>query len=335
MPEKLVLSCKQSPGDVVMLTAALRDLHLSYPNQFLTDVRTSYPDLWENNPFVTPLSSDDPGVTSISCRYPLINHANQAPFHFLQAYMLFIGRKLGLGFGPTEFRGDIHLSRREWNSMSPMQDRFGTEIPYWIIMSGGKTDYTTKWWDPNRYQEVVNHFRGRLLFVQVGRSEDPHPGLDGVVDLRGQTTLRELVMLIYHSQGVLCPVTCAMHLAAAVPIHRERRSARPCVVVAGGREPPHWEAYPGHQFIHTVGMLDCCATGGCWKTRVSPIGDGSKRDHPDSLCTHVVNNGLPKCMDIITTQDVCRRVEGYFEGEATRYLTQTECAILGEHGMWR
>ena len=37
---KLILRNSQSPGDIVMLTAAVRDLHACRPGQFLTDVRT-------------------------------------------------------------------------------------------------------------------------------------------------------------------------------------------------------------------------------------------------------------------------------------------------------
>ena len=37
---KIILKNNLSPGDLVMLTAAVRDLHLSYPGCFETDVRT-------------------------------------------------------------------------------------------------------------------------------------------------------------------------------------------------------------------------------------------------------------------------------------------------------
>jgi len=57
---KLILTNYQPPGDVVMLTAAVRDLHRCHPGQFLTDVRTDYPQLWENNPYLTPLDLDEP-----------------------------------------------------------------------------------------------------------------------------------------------------------------------------------------------------------------------------------------------------------------------------------
>ena len=42
------------------------------------------------------------------------------------------------------------------------------------------------------------------------------------------------------------------------------------MVVAGGREPAQWEAYPHHQFISTNGALRCCEQGGCWKSRCQP-----------------------------------------------------------------
>ncbi|MFT5466117.1 MAG: ADP-heptose:LPS heptosyltransferase [Verrucomicrobiales bacterium] len=59
-PKKLILRNHQSPGDIVMLTAAVRDLHAHYPGQFLTDVRTPCPALWEHNPYLTPIADDDP-----------------------------------------------------------------------------------------------------------------------------------------------------------------------------------------------------------------------------------------------------------------------------------
>lgn len=43
-------------------------------------------------------------------------------------------------------------------------------------------------------------------------------------------------------------------------------------------EPPHWEAYPHHQFLHTVGALPCCGDGGCWKSRCQLVHDGDAKD---------------------------------------------------------
>src|ERR1043166_6108668 len=80
---KLILTNFQSPGDLVMLTAAIRDLHQRYPGEFLTDVRSPCPQLWENNPYITPLHHSDSGVETIECHYPLIHRSNQEPWHFL------------------------------------------------------------------------------------------------------------------------------------------------------------------------------------------------------------------------------------------------------------
>src|SRR6202795_1397626 len=80
---KLILKNFQSPGDTVMLTAAVRDLHACYPNQFLTDTRTPCPALWENNPYITPLDENAADVEVIDCEYPLINQSNELPYHFV------------------------------------------------------------------------------------------------------------------------------------------------------------------------------------------------------------------------------------------------------------
>ena len=166
---------------------------------------------------------------------------------------------------------------------------------------------------------MVDHFRGVIEFVQVGERGHHHPPLDGVIDLRGATTLRQLVRLMNHAEGVLTGVSLLMHLGAAVEVKEGMPKNRPCVVVAGGREPPHWEAYPHHQFIHTVGALPCCDNGGCWRSRTLPLGDGDEKDQPEHLCVDVVDQ-LPRCMDLITADEVARRIELYYAGGALRRL---------------
>jgi ADP-heptose:LPS heptosyltransferase len=321
--QKLILKNTQSPGDVLMLTAAVRDLHACHPGEFRTDVRTSCPDLWNHNPYLTRLEEGGPNVRLLQCHYPLIHVSNATPAHFLWGFPDYLNQQLGTRIRPGAFRADIHLSVEEKARPSLVTKQVGLDVPYWIIVAGGKYDYTIKWWHFRRYQAVVDYFRGRIQFVQVGEQGHFHPPLDGVICLRGKTTLRELIHLVYHAAGVLCPVTCLMHLAAAVETRPDRPAPRPCVVVAGGRESPHWEAYPHHQFIHTVGALRCCATGGCWRARTVPLGDGDEKDGADKVCSDVVD-GLPHCMDMIQPEDVIRRITWYFEQEMVRFLTRSE-----------
>ena len=62
---------------------------------------------------------------------------------------------------------------------------------------------------------------------------------------------------------------------------------RPCVVIAGGREPAHWEMYPHHQYISNNGTLSCCQEGGCWKSRCQTVGDRDPKDTHE-LCLQPV-----------------------------------------------
>lgn len=308
---RLILKTEFSLGDVVMMTAAVRDLHRCYPGEFATDVRTHFPDVWENNPYLTCLSEKDPTVEVIECRYPLINFANERPYHCLQGYIEFLNETLHLRIVPTEFRGDIHLAAEEKAWASQVHELTGRDVPFWIVAAGGKHDITIKWWATTRYQQVIDHFRNKVLFVQVGEFGHHHPKLSGTLDLRGQTSIRELIRLVYHAQGCLCGVTALMHLAAAVETRSGAETRRPCVVIAGGREPVNWEAYPAHQFLHTIGALNCCSQAGCWKSRTVPLGDGEKQDK--DLCI-LRSHSLPRCMDMITADKVIQNIQTYFKG---------------------
>ena len=177
--------------------------------------------LWLNNPYLTPLDEHDPAITVVDCHYPLIHRSNREPRHFLDGFVEDLNQQLGLRVRVTDFQGDIHFSQAEREWFVQVESSAGAVEPFWLFASGGKFDYTTKWWDPARYQRVVDHFRGRIQFVQVGEDHHHHPPIEGVVDLRGQTTLRQLVRLMYHAQGAISGVSLLMHLAAA-----DRKSTR-------------------------------------------------------------------------------------------------------------
>ena len=316
---KLLLRTRLSPGDVLMLTAAVRDLHRAQPGRFTTAVDTDCPGLWENNPLVVTPDGGWAPDRVIDCHYPLVHDANHRPYHFIHGFIQDLERKLEVSIPVGPFRGDVYMSDEEMRRPSPVAQA-GHDGPYWVVVAGGKYDFTAKWWDPDAWQAVVDHFRGRIRFVHCGAAGDWHPPLEGAIDLVGKTNLREMVRTVYHADGVLCPVTFAMHLAAAVPARPGAPALRPCVVVAGGREPAHWEMYPGHQFLHTVGALDCCAAGGCWKSRCQPTGDGTFLD--DDLCVRPVSvrDGLlvGKCMTMVTPARVVDAINTYYEGGALR-----------------
>ncbi|MBX3745627.1 MAG: ADP-heptose--LPS heptosyltransferase [Verrucomicrobiae bacterium] len=326
----VILRNHLAPGDNIVLTAALRDFQRLYPGEFAFDVRCPCPDIWLNNPHLTALTDQDPSVESLDLQCPLIQWSNRRPCHFLEGFGNYMGFVLDREFQLTEFRGDIHLTPFEQARPSRVAHLLGADLPFWLVAAGGKFDITAKWWSYRRYQQVIDHFQDRILFVQAGELGNYHPPLRGVLDLRGTTTLRELILLMRHAEGVLCGITSLMHLAAAVPTRPDRPTLRPCVVVAGAREPLHWEAYPGHQFLHTIGSLPCCAEGACWRSRTLPLHDDDENDAPERLCLDV-HGDLPRCMHLISAHDVIRAIERYLEGGAARCLTPPQASLARPH----
>ena len=322
-PIKLFVSQHQSPGDLIMLSRAVEDLHISYPGKFITCMRTPAHEIWENNPNHTHIEDSDPDAMWIQMEYNLVNTSNRGAHHFCHGFRKDLEAKLGLPIDQTSAFGAIYLSDQEKAWFSQVHEIVGKDIPFWIIDAGRKNDYTAKLWEVARFQELVDRTPD-ITWVQIGADNEDHyhPRLkgDNVIDLVGKTTHRQFVRLMYHAAGVVTPISFPMHLAAAVEMHpRYKRATRPCVVIAGGREPAMWEAYSHHQFLHTCGALPCNSHGGCWKSRVEPELDGDEKDYDngeDTKLCHmpiVSESGqvIPKCMDLITVDAVVDKVLMY------------------------
>lgn len=327
LKKKIILKTDLPPGDIVVLTAAIRDFHAYYGYKYEIAVECKHSDIFINNPYISNffykknkniyLDENNQKIDIYNVSYPLVEECNNLPYHFIHGYRKYLSAIFG-HIPQGEFKGDIHLSEEEKYDKF-LFERLGIESNYWIINAGGKRDYTCKWWDPSKYKDVVKILSDKIQFVQIGANGDFHEEIPEAINVIGKTTIRELIKLVYHADGILCPVTMVMHLAAAVPIKPGHPRVRPCVVIAGSREPAHWEAYPGHRYLENCGTLPCSpAGGGCWRSRCQEIGDGDKKDHPDSLCTFPVyvrpNLKIPKCMDMITADDVIRAISSYYEG---------------------
>ena len=274
----LLLRNHQSVGDIIMLTACVRDLKRWYP-EINIGVNTSCDTLFENNPY---LSSFKVGgdLIDIKMEYPVIHKLFERDVHFLHGFIEFINEKLSLRVKLTEFKGDIHLTDEEkaWNPIGE---------PYWVMVAGGKPDFPAKIWRADSWQKVVNNVK-KYRIVTIGGRESTHihPHLDGVIDMVGKTTIRQSLSLIYNSCGVVSPITYAMHAAACFD--------KPAVVVAGGREHWYWEKYWGHTFLHTIGLLDCCRNAGCWKNE----------------CENTTLEGHQKCLELINPIEVAEAIDG-------------------------
>jgi len=314
-PLRLIIYQHQSPGDILMLTATLRDIHAQYPGLFVTDVRVPSMELFENNPLVARVDPQEKGAVIWEAAYPLINRSNQKNMHFIYSFHNHFTKVTGLPLDMTEGRPRVYLSNEEKSWTSRIFELLQVELPFWIIDAGRKNDFTTKLWEVSRYQEIVDAFPD-MLFVQVGAKGHYHPALKGnnIINEVGKTSIRQLCRLMYKAYGVITPVSFPMHLSAAIdPDPKFGFKYRPTIVIAGAREPAAWEAYSNQQYVHNCGMLPCSGDGGCWIARVEPLNDGDKKDK--KTCTSVVTGKsgqvIPKCMDMISAQQIITIMKQY------------------------
>lgn len=303
----LLLTNRLAPGDVVVMTAAIACLHEQWPDTCRTWVDTTAPEIWEGNPDVQA-GPPPAGAKRVEMHYPLIHKSNSEPRHFLEGYCATIGRATGFPVRLSRSNPALYLTDDEkgWLPQA-YEDRPGP-FKYWVLNAGTKTDFTTKRWGRKNYQALVDRLRGVVTFVQVGEAGHDHPDIDGAIDFRGKTSVRELMRLVYHSSGAVGPTTFLQHLAAGF--------SKPYVCILGGREPVSWVQYPKQTTLHTIGALPCCQEEACWRSRTVPLHDGQEQD--DSLCHLPVygSDPIPTCMALIGVEDVARAILRYVHGNS-------------------
>lgn len=274
-------------GDVVVLTAAVRDLGAANPDVHI-EVDTPFPVVFWNHPAVARHRDPDAELVEITeedYREMVGQSRTGQPRHFIHAFHDVLTRKTGLPCPPGAPKPAL---------LSGCTGR-PVNRPYWLLLAGGKSDMPVKIWDFDRYQQLVNELKTHgVLVVQTGRKEDTHQPLQNTVNMIGVGGTREYFRQVQHCRGVICGLTSGVHLAAAFN--------KPCVVLAGGREDKHWSHYPGHTYLHSLGQLDCCKTGGCWKKTLPECGN-----------TRTTAEGqiLPVCLAEISVTAVVAAVLSY------------------------
>lgn len=307
----LVLHVGQSPGDILTLTAAIRSLHIAYPETYRVAVESPCQAIFEHNPDVVDMAPDErEQALRIKMHYPTIHQSDDRHVPFLGAYCAFLADMLEIPIPLAVNRPLLFISEEEHAWMPQVAEATGGACPrYWVVNAGVKPDFTAKQWPIEYYQEVVDRTRDRIQWVQVGeqRTGHSHPALEHVIDLRGQTDARQLIRLVYHARGGLGPVTWLQHLCAAVEL--------PYVCLVGGREPVPWVTYPLQTTLHTIGQMPCCRTRACWCSRVVATGDGDPKD--ESLCKRPVLTGqrpVAECMARIKPETVTAVLQQLEEG---------------------
>ncbi len=310
--KEIIFHNRQRIGDMLMFTCGVRDFAKAYPH-IKVNVISTCGHIWDHAPYIDrsikpfykngvileTCKPDDfyKGNTNVVKIGPgkLTNSSNRLDWHFANAFRVSIEENLGISIPQGESRPDIWMTEDEYSAPRV------TERPYWIIVTGGEKGWGCKMYPTSRWQEVIDQ-NPDILFYQLGANNDQHVRLRGknVVDYIGKTEnrdtgIRDLFKLFLNAEGSIGLVSFHMHLSGGMK--------KPCVVVAGAREPVSFTRYAGHQYIATDGTLPC-ATSACWHCDIK-------------ACTNpvTVNNEIvPKCVDMIKSEDVTRYLRRYYEG---------------------
>lgn len=271
-------------GDRLAMTSLVRDLHETYPN-WRIKVDALNDNVWRNNPHLATYTEDpDLFVNLGPARATQSSRTNG--LHFIRSFREGWLWRTGIPVRPGPFKADLHMDERELRYRPVPGD-------YWVI-NCDCGPFGSKRWVPERWRELVRAMPG-TTFVQVGLKKDNEIDLGdepNVISLVGWTDDRQLFSLVYHSTGCIGLVSSLIHVAGAFE--------KPCVVLAGGREPASFEHYPGQRYIERIGALACCRTSCCWKNSI-----GACLDKP---------RGVARCMELIEVPEVVAAVESYYAG---------------------
>jgi hypothetical protein len=279
VPDLFINAVGAGIGDDLLCTAMFRELCLRGQSNFW--VTSKHPELYRYNKDVSvvvpALSRYDimlkwfgtkavyPWYTSY---HPAFDRDDPMPEQHLISIMC---QKAGI-------TGEITL--RPYFVLSDEEARQGKRVPRQVaIMSAGldaRHSMRNKNWMLEGYQGVVTALKDRYDFVQLGSRNDPP--LEGALDLRGKTSLRETAAVLHGSLAFVGQVGLLMHLARAV----DCRS----VIVYGGRETPAQSGYPCN--VNLYSPVHCSP---CWRLNTCPY---------DRMCLQQI--GVSEVIDALEVQ---------------------------------
>jgi hypothetical protein len=243
----------QGIGDDLLCTAVARELKKRGAGKIVMFSRR--PSLFEQNPDVSAVYNLGGaivgrlrhwGYNCIVPQYSLSDPENDRDIFRNEHIITTMCRIAGVT-GSIELRSYMTLLAREKKAGRLFEKQA-------VIQSSGRalgpSVMINKNWFPERFQAVSDQIGGSVNLIQLGEKTDPP--IQGALDLRGKTTLRESAAILASSHVFLGQVGFLMHLARAM----DCRS----VIVYGGRETPLVSGYRVNENI--VGRTPCSP---CWQ----------------------------------------------------------------------
>ncbi|HEV2692373.1 MAG TPA: glycosyltransferase family 9 protein [Verrucomicrobiae bacterium] len=184
------------------------------------------------------------GLPAAQLNYSTYDPERDADLPPPQHVLVHMCEKAGIK-GPVELRPFLYLSDAEFAAGKVSQNQV-------VMQSSGLSAANAmrnKEWYPQRFQEVCSELRADVQVVQLGSANDPK--LEGAIDLRGKTSVRQSAAILANSLAFVGLVGFLMHLARAV----DCRS----VILYGGREKPAQTGYVANKNLYT--QVRCAP---CW-----------------------------------------------------------------------
>jgi ADP-heptose:LPS heptosyltransferase len=280
-------------GDDLMCSVVLRELRKRGKHSLA--VITANPSLYEKNPDVAKIipQSDRRSNRWGRAGLPVLKlvHTGYDPKQDLdlppkEHVLIHICRLAGIT-GPVELRPYITLTPAELAA-----GRVATEqVAIQSTGLGASFAIHNREWYPQRFQELCAQLRSDVRVVQVGSASDLK--LEGAIDLRGQTSLRQTAAVLANSLVFIGLTGFLMHLARAV----DCRS----VIIYGGREKPAITGYVANKNLYT--QVRCAP---CWLRNPCEFNR--------------------KCMDMITVDQVIAATADQISRYGT--LLEVQTAVL-------
>lgn len=207
-------------GDAVICSTVLYNAKKSYPD-INFGFQTNYQAVFDNNPFISKCGHYD---YHIHLEYAPYSQRTGNGGNCVEAFNLNAKRQLEQFLGrPYIFEKrvfDVYLNEHE------KKNKYGDYI---LLNANCQTCSETKaypW-----FQEIVNA-RRNLKFIQIGGKEDRdiQQTLIGTKNLRGKTTIRDLITLVSNAKVIITPPSAVVHIASAFPQVK-------VIVISGSREP--------------------------------------------------------------------------------------------------
>ena len=243
-------------GDDLMCSTVFRELRKRSKRSIA--ITTRNPGLFEKSPDVDRIIRQTdtrlniwsraglPIVTLAHSGYDAVRDADLPPDEHILIRMCRLARVAG----PVELRPYIFLTPAELAAGRLAENQValqstGLAAPLAML---------NREWYPHRFQELCAQLRSDVRVVQVGSASDLK--LEGAIDLRGKTSLRQTAAVLANSLVFIGLVGFVMHLARAV----DCRS----VIIYGGREKPALTGYVANKNLyHQVRCAPCWLRNPC------------------------------------------------------------------------